>query len=262
MIKILSKCTLGDFEYLSEALDSTLSFTDDKGRKEMLEAYRANPSEENKSNLVMKFDHQIRYFASANAAILFRQVIGSGGEVSANEMIIDVADKLKVQIVPFGSIESKLGKLVKAVVEKEFVSKSPEELAAALNKLMLKPEVIDEVMKETAKIGPVAVLPILIRILGPKVALPIIESIIASLVSQLIGIQAGTLIAKEFVKRNPFFNALGPIFWTVSAVWLAFDLQSAAYSKTVPVCLYLGLVSLRDRGEDGEDLWQLFQNDK
>ncbi|MNP77743.1 hypothetical protein D3C76_1752300 [compost metagenome] len=48
------------------------------------------------------------------------------------------------------------------------------------------------------------------------------------------------------VKRNPWLNALGPWMWALSAAWLAFDVQGPAYRKTVPICLYLGVVGLRD----------------
>lgn len=257
MISVLSKCTLDDFEYLSGVLNSTFSFADDKGRKELLEKYRTNPIDENKKLLLEKFDVQIRYFGSADGAYLYRKITGSGGEVSANEVVNDVADKLKVPQVPFGSTDTKLQHLIKAVVEKEFRSKSPDELSEALKKLMVKPEVIEEVLKETAKIGPIAVLPIIMQVAGKKAVIPIIEAIITGLVSRLIGVQAASLLAKEIGKRNPIINALGPVAWAISGVWLAFDLQGPAYSKTVPVCLYLGLVSLRDGGED--DLWRLTQ---
>lgn len=248
MIKLFSKCTLGDFEYLSKVLDSTLSFADDKGRSELLEAYRANPCEENKSNLVMKIDHQIRYFASADLAYLFRLVTNENGEVSADEMINDVAEKLKVPVKLIGSTESKLEKIVKVVVENEFFNKSSEELANEFKKFNLEPEKIAEIINEIKKVGKVAVLPILVRIVGKEVVVTIIESIIVGILTKFIGREAAKLLIKELGKRNPIVNALGPIAWTISAIWLALDLQGPAYRKTVPICLYLGIVGMRDSG--------------
>jgi len=34
--------------------------------------------------------------------------------------------------------------------------------------------------------------------------------------------------------------------WVLSGTWLAIDLQGPAYRKTVPICLYLGVVAMRD----------------
>lgn len=255
MKKILSKCTVGDFEYLSETLDSFYSFTDDKGRKSLFENYKNNPNEENKLAIVEKIDSQIRYYASADFAYLYRKIIKGEGEVLADEMIEDVAKKLKVKIKLVGSTESKLERLVKAVVEKEFYNKSPEELAKAFKKLKLTPKQIEEILNEIKKIGKIAIIPILIRVVGKEAVVSIVETIVIAILAQVMGREAARLLVKEIGKRNPYINALGPIAWAVSAAWIAFDLQGPAYRKTIPTCLYLGVVGLRDGAEDGDSFW-------
>ena len=87
------------------------------------------------------------------------------------------------------------------------------------------------------------------QILGPKTALGIVETIIVSIIANIIGREAAKQLVKELLKRNPWINSLGPFLWVASGLWIVFDLQGPAYRKTVPLCLYLGIVALRD-GEE------------
>ena len=99
------------------------------------------------------------------------------------------------------------------------------------------------------KNGEMLVLPFIFELLGAKVALGLVETIAVSIIAQIVGKAAAAALVKEVVKRNPWLNSLGPIMWAISGTWLAFDLQGPAYRKTVPICLYLGMVALRD-GEE------------
>ena len=256
MIELLNKCTVADFEYLSGQLDSWVSFTDDKGRKNLLAIYKEDPTSENKQKLAEKLDKQIGYYASADLAFLYRMVVKGKGNLLEDEMIADVAKKLKVRLKPVGTTEAKLERMVKAVVEKELLSKSADELAEAFSKFDFSPKQTKEILDEIKKIGKLAIIPILVRVVGPKVVEKLVETIVVAILAQIIGREAAKVIFKEVAKRNPWVNALGPVVWAVSAAWLAFDLQGPAYRKTVPVCLYLGVVGLRDGPEDGEEFWQ------
>ena len=40
---------------------------------------------------------------------------------------------------------------------------------------------------------------------------------------------------------------IGPAAWTLSVGWTALDLQGPAMRKTIPIVLYLGLCSMRER---------------
>lgn len=250
MQELLAKCEQVDFEYLSEVLDSYLSFTNDSGRKDLLK--RSAASTVARADLINLLDKQIRYYGSSDVAYAVRSVFSSAGGVSALELIEDVCGKLKVTIKHGGSAESRLERLVSAVVEKELLSKSPDELAEAFKKIGVGDADAKLIKEHLIKNGEVAVLPIVFQILGPKVALGIIETIIVSLIAQIVGREAAKALVKEVIKRNPWLNALGPVMWVLSGAWLAFDMQGPAYRKTIPVCLYLGVVALRDGPEDAQ----------
>lgn len=248
MKAVIEKCTKEDFNYLSEVLDSYLSFTNDARRKELLVA--SDYSAHSRAELVALMDSQIKYYGSSDIAYLKRALFGSDGGVEAKEIVEDVCSKLKVSIKLGGSTESRLERLVNSVVEKELLSKTPEELSKAFKGMGVGDVDRELILEHLKKNGKVAVLPILVQILGPKVTLGIIETIIVSIIAQIIGREAAKQLVKELMKRNPWINALGPVLWVLSGVWLAFDLQGPAYRKTVPLCLYLGIVALRDGEED------------
>ncbi|AYF48771.1 hypothetical protein DXV65_14650 [Pseudomonas fluorescens] len=247
MKAILRKCKSEDFNYVSRVLDNYVSLTNDSRRKELL--LQVQGSTAAKEELIELLDKQIRYFGSSDLAYFARSLFNSDGGVSANELIADVCAKSKVKIKLGGSVESRLEKLVTAVVEKELLSKSPEELAKAFKEMGVEDIDREKVMEHLKSNGKVAILPIIFQILGPKVALGIIEVIIISIIAQIIGREAAKALVQEMVKRNPWLNALGPWMWALSAAWLAFDVQGPAYRKTVPICLYLGVVGLRDGPE-------------
>lgn len=200
--------------------------------------------------MVEIIDKQIKYYGSSDVAYLKRLIFSDDGGVGAKEIIEDVCEKLKINIKLGGSIESRLERLVNAVVEKELLSKTPEELSCAFKNMGINDIDRKLILEHLKNNGKMAVLPVLIQILGPKITLGIIETIIINLIAQIIGREAAKQLVKELMKRNPWINVLGPLLWTLSGAWLAFYLQGPAYRKTVPICLYLGIVALRD-GEDG-----------
>jgi uncharacterized protein YaaW (UPF0174 family) len=248
MKTIIEKCTSEDFAYLSGVLDSYLSLTNDSRRKELLSA--SATCAESRAELVALMDSQIKYYGSSDIAYLKRALFGDGGGVEAREIVEDVCAKLNVTIKVGGSMESRLERLVNAVVEKELLSKTPEQLSKAFQDLGIGDIDREKILEHLKRSGKVAILPILVQVLGPKVALGIIETIIVSLIAQIIGREAAKQLMKELFKRNPWINALGPILWVISGAWLALDLQGPAFRKTVPICLYLGIVALRDGEED------------
>jgi len=247
MEAILNKCEKEDFNYLSGVLDSYLSFTNDKRRKELL--LKSDDCVESKSELIKLMDEQIKYYGSSDIAYLKRALFNSASGVEASEIIEDVCNKLKVKIKKGGSVESRLEKLVNAVVEKELLDKTPEELSKSFDEIGVGHADKEQILEHLKSNGKIAILPILVEIAGPKITLGIIELIIISLIAQIIGREAAKHLVKELMKRNPWINALGPVLWALSGAWLAFDLQGPAYRKTVPIVLYLGIVALRD-GEE------------
>lgn len=247
MKKILEKCTKDDFNYISNTLDNYFSFTNDKRRKKLLSEYESTPSL--KLELIELIDEQFKYFGSSEVAYLSRSLINGNGSIAATIIIDDVCKKLKVNMKVGGSIESRLEKLVISVVEKELLSKSPEDLSQAFEELGIGDIARDEIMSHIKKNGKIAILPVIFQFLGPKIALGIVETIVISLIAQIVGREAAKQLVKELLKRNPWINGLGPVLWVISGAWIAYDLQGPAYRKTVPLCLYLGIVALRDGRE-------------
>ncbi|WP_088212291.1 YaaW family protein [Shewanella sp. Shew256] len=248
MKTLINKCTKDDFNYLSKVLDSYLSFTNDKRRKELLVVSDTHP--ESRKELVELIDKQIKYYASSDLAYLKRALFSDDGGIEAQEIIDDVCSKLKVSIKLGGSIESKLERLVNAVVNKELLDKTPEELSEAFKNLGIDEISRKDILERVKSQGKVLILPIIVEVLGPQVALAIAETIVISLIAQIVGREAAKQLVKELLKRNPFLNVLGPVLWILSGIWLTYDLQGPAYRKTVPICLYLGMVALRDGEED------------
>ncbi len=244
MEKILHKCRHEDFVYLSNVLDNYASLTDDKKRKELLNQSESNPKK--KKELISLINKQIKYFGSSDVAYLVRGIFSNEAGVSSSELISDVCEKLNVKIKIGGSTELMLEKMVGQVVEKEMLSKTPEELSESFRELGVADLDSKKILEYLKQNGKVAVLPILMQVLGPKITLGIIETIVIGLIANIIGREAAKQLVKELIKRNPWMNALGPIVWVASGTWLAFDLQGPAFRKTVPICLYLGMVSLRD----------------
>lgn len=248
MKTVLSKCTAEDFSYISAVLESYASFTNDKRRRKLLSEYQNNSVIH--LELISLIDTQIKYFGSSELAYLTRLLTKGDGSIPAAEIVEDVCKKLKVNFKVGCSIESKLEKLASSVVEKELLSKTPEELSKSFKELGVGDVDREEIISHIKKNGKVAILPVVFQVLGPKIALGIVETIIVSLIAQMIGREAAKQLVKELLKRNPWINSLGPILWAISGAWIAFDLQGPAYRKTVPICLYLGIVALRD----GEEL--------
>lgn len=246
MKKILQKCTKEDFEYLSEVLDSYVAFTNDSKRKKLLVQYPRS-----KNELIDLVDKQIRYYGSSDVAYVFRSIFSKDAGVSANELILDVASKMKVKIKLGASVEKSLEVLTTSVVEKELHEKTSAELREYFKRIGVGNAETEQILDFMKNNGKVAVLPLLLKFLGSKVTFSIIQSIVVTIIAKFIGRKAAEQLIKEIVKRNPWLNALGPVIWALSGSWLAFDLQGEAYRKTVPICLYLGIVALRD-GEEPE----------
>lgn len=246
MKQILAKCTQSDFEYLSEVLDSYVSFTDDSKRKDLLAQYPYS-----KSELVDLMDKQIRYYGSSDVAYLWRSLFNNDGGVSAQEIISDVASKLKVSLKLGVSVERSLEILATKLVEKELQKKKPEELKELFKSVGVGNANLEQIADFMKHNGKAAVLPLLMKLCGPQFVYSLVQSIIVGVLAVYLGKEAAKKLLSELLKRNPWLAAFGPVVWFVSAGWVAADLQGAAYRKTVPICLYLGLVALRD-GEEKE----------
>lgn len=253
MKTFLNKCKKEDLKYISKVLDSYVSLSHDRRRRELLRTIYAEDgsqaAENARNSLIKLIDKEIRYYGSSDLAYLGRTILDGSGGVSSTKLIDDVAQKLDVKTKLGGSVEAKLKRLAKNAVEKELISKTPHELAKSFSSIGIgladKSLIIDHIKTD----GSVYALPIIFRILGPEVTYNIIKSIIIGIMVQFIGRAAAKHIVRALVSRNALATSIGPVLWTLSTGWLVIDMQRPAYRKIVPIILYLGVVALREEQE-------------
>lgn len=250
--EILQKCEKMDADFIVSTIDSYINFSDDKGLRECLHYWNEG---EMPLQLAEKLETEIRYVASSDIAYAYRKARGvTPAGVDIDEIINDISKVLKVKI-KIGSIEARLETLVRSSFEKRVSEMSQEEQREMLRKFNMDDNAIREVQK-TIKENPVIILPILVQVVGPKIALEIVQVVTISIIAQFIGRKAAEEMLKQIMIRFPWLaQFLGPIVWAASLGWLAVDLCGPAFRKVIPIMLTLGLVALRDGPVDGNEFW-------
>ena len=256
MKNILKKLNKDDFVYISKRLNSKFSFTNDKKRNKLVNEIKKKPND----NILSLMDNDIRYFASADLASAYRSLTNKETYVSTNVMLNDIIDKLKFNINKHLPEEDKLKRIVKEIVRKELKDAKPEDVEKMLNATDLNYSDISEVIYLIEK-NDSDIVTTMIEHLGHNITSGIISSIIQKTILVVAGETALRILAGQFVKRNPGLQALGPAIWVLTGAWLAFDLQSTAYRKTIPVCLYVGMKLISKDVEDAAEQRRI-ENDK
>jgi hypothetical protein len=249
MKDILAKADVADFEFVSGILSGRGGLQDRKGMRAALDALAAAPADSEKKDAVVDLlAREIRYAGSADVAYLFRKwrrgAAGAGRD--PEDVVHDVARKLKVRLDPVGTLEQRLGRLVTKIVERELVTATPEEQRAVLARHGIGGNLRDQIIERLRRVGPLGALPTLAALAGREVAAKIVTDVAISVVTKFLGREIARHLISRLVTRFPWWSQwIGPIGWAASAAWLAFDLQGPAYRKTVPITLYLGLIALR-----------------
>lgn len=254
---LLSKCNSADFALLIDQIDSYVNLSADAELCRLFDIYEKQQSTIAKTALAKALEREIRYVGSSDVAYAYRKLTSNEKPhgVSFHEIISDVSDKLKIKQKPIGNIESKVERIVKFTVEKLFFSMSPEEQRELFSKAGVGKGQQEEFFKKI-KDNKAHFLPLLLSILGPEITMVIVQGLAISALAALIGRKAAEELIKNLLARFPWWAEwLGPIVWGLSLSWLALDLQGAAYRKTVPIVIYLGIVGLRDGPEDGAAFW-------
>jgi hypothetical protein len=248
MRTILAKARLADFQFIVGQLDSNLNFADDLRLNRALRAYRQNRAEKQKRALIELIEREYRYAGSADLAYLLRRASGREPGPSVDEIVSDVARKLDVKVRLIGPLPDRLERLTTAVVEKGILSMTSAEQLGLFVAHGSGLEHAKELRKRMKRHGPVAALPILLTLLGPQVSEKIVTSLVIRQIGWIIGRDAARLLLDRLATRFPWWAEwIGPIAWAVSGALLTIDIQGPAYRKTIPVTLYLGLISLRER---------------
>lgn len=257
MSSLLQKCEVPDFTFLIRQIDSYVNLTADAELNRLLADYEASKTSAEKDVLVQALEREIRYLGSTEAAYAWRKMTSKEGPagVSIYEIIDDVAQKLKVKLKPLGSVEAKVERIVRAVVEKTFLSMTVAQQIELFDKAGVAGDKRSELM-EKLKSNKAQFLPLLLSVVGPEVTKTIVLGLGTSALAAFIGRKAAEELIKNLVVRFPWWAEwLGPVVWGLSMGWLAIDLQGAAFRKTVPIMIYLGIVGLRDGPEDGQGFW-------
>lgn len=250
MRQILETGSLADFEFIVGILDSNLNFADDLGMQRALIAFRRDPSERNRRHLAELLEREYRYAGSADLAYFSRFLRGREPGVASGKIVRDVARKLGVKLRLVGSFDAMLERLVKAVVEREIIAMSEEEQRDLLLAHGTGLDAAKQVKKRLRRHGPAAVLPVLLTMVGAETSERIVTSLVVRQVSWVLGRDAARELVAQLGTRFPWWAEwVGPLAWSVSGTLLTLDVQGPAYRKTIPVTLYLGLMSLRHRRE-------------
>ncbi len=248
MKSILEKCTKEDFIFISGILDSYFSFTDDKRRKELLQL--CDTCATSKSELIELMDKQIRYYGSSDIAYLKRALLDDDSGIAAIELVKDVCEILEIKIntKKGASLESLLEAIVFSFVEKKLTSMSPKEVSDFLQICGLDEKRNELILDSIKKRGIFYILPILWKVLGAELCTEFVVLIATNCLAKIVGAKLSEQLVQKLPLKNFVISA--PVVWVVSGTVLAYELQGPAYRKTIPVCLYLGIVALRDGVEE------------
>jgi uncharacterized protein YaaW (UPF0174 family) len=249
MKDILARADGADLEFVGGILSGRGGLMNRKGMKAALGALAAAPDDGAKKDAVVELlEREIRYAGSADVAYLVRRWRRGPGEAGrgAEDVVHDVARKLKVRLDPVGTLEQRMSRLVTKIVERELVKASPEEQRAVLARHGVGGPLREQIIDRLRRHGPLGAVPLLAALAGREVAAKIVTDVVLALVSKVIGREIARHLISRLVTRFPWWSQwIGPLGWVASAAWVAFDLQGPAYRKTVPIVLYLGLVALR-----------------
>lgn len=248
MKKILQKCTREDLQYISDTLSSYFSFTKDKKRRQLLKEFQEDGDN---TELIELIDRQIRYYGTSDFAYIQRKLLRGRPEITTQRLIRSVFQHLKIndellKIKIGASTEMMLEKLVSAMVEKEIIAKNPQELVNIFKEDGLVDEKkAEKMIADIKKVGPLGAASVLTKLLGSEALVSIASKAIVTVVAPFISQHAAATLATALLSKVTF-QIIAPALWAVTFAKLSFTLQGPAYRKTVPICLYLGIVALRD----------------
>lgn len=255
---LLKKCDAEDLKVLLRQIDSYVNLSSDAELKGGVEAFAKDQSPEAHAFLLRTIEREIRYLGSSEIAYAKRKLLGSDDPpgVSVHEMIDDASRRLKIKQKYFGSVEARLERLVRATAERTFFKLSPEQQRELFERAGVGKgqgqEFFDKLKGNKAHF-----VPLLLTVLGPEITKDIVLALVVSVMAAYMGREAAKALIANLIARFPWWAEwLGPIVWGLSLGWLAIDLQGAAFRKTIPVLLYLGIVGLRDGPEEGDAFWR------
>jgi uncharacterized protein YaaW (UPF0174 family) len=258
MQEILAKCDAEDLKVLLRQIDSYVNLSSDTELNAGLESFDQSKHTDAHAFLLRTIEREVRYLGSSEVAYAKRKLLGNEDPpgVGIFEIIEDVSSRLKVKQKYFGTVEARLERLVRATAERTFFKLTPEQQRELFEKAGIGKKQSKEFF-EKLKSNKAHFVPLLLSVLGPTITKQLVQGLVVSVVAGYMGKEAAKAFVANLALRFPLWAEwLGPVAWGISLGWLAIDLQSAAYRKTTPILLYLGIVGLRDGPEEGESFWE------
>ncbi len=234
-----------DYHFLVGLIESNVNFTDDRKLRRLVAEVEANDTAETRVALNRQLEREIRYLGSSELLYLTRYLSGQEPGVSFQTVVRDVAKALKVNPPKPGTSREQVEAVVAQYVSSQFAALSPEEQQRMLEELGVEREKAAAFLKRSAG---VFALPVLIQTFNTIIVEGLIKRIVFGTIAKIIGSQLAQSLFRFIAGRFPWWVSwIGPAAWTVSIGWTAIDLQGPAMRKTIPVVLYLGVCSLRER---------------
>ncbi|MGB1048425.1 MAG: hypothetical protein ACPG3U_01930 [Rhodothermales bacterium] len=245
MKELLSILTPTDYRFLLGVMESPVNQTNDARFAELVSALEMDDSEDTRAAIEAQFEEDVRYVGSSEIMYVFRSLTGEERGTPFQSIVRDVARSLKVDANLLGSDREVVERLAEGYATQQFADLPPDEQQKLLEDLGVEEERAKAFLARSAG---VFALPMLIEAFNLVVVQGLIKTIIFGTIAKIIGSQLVGRLFAFLVARMPWWVSwIGPAAWTLSLGWTAFDLQGSAKRKTIPIVLYLGLCSLRER---------------
>lgn len=245
LTNLLNRCTKDDVDLLISTIDSKVNFTDGKGLKELNENW--DGTDKIPIDLNHKLEQEIRYLGSNDFAYLSRKVRGhKPAGVSVHEIIDDLCKMLKFKIDKKLTLEDRLEIFSQKMIDKQFANLPDDKKREIIDEMNFdeyhKNEVLEQLINKKEMLMPV-IIPLLTNTAGPTV----LQTLISSVIAPYLGRQAAAQLATHIATKASGLGALlGPLALAGGAGWLVKDLSGPATRKTIPLLLYMGILSFRD----------------
>lgn len=237
-----------DYAFLIGVIEGPIGLTDDQKLYQRLQKVESEDNDENRAPLNQHLEREIRYLGSSDMAYLTRFVTGQEPGAPFREIMRDVAKTLKIGIDRLGTDRDVLEQIAQDYATMQFAHLSPEEQQKLLEDLGVERDRAASFIKKSAG---VFAIPALIQAFGTLVVNGLIKTVIFGAIGKIIGQQLAMRLFNMLIARFPWWVSwIGPVTWSLSIGWAALNIQGPAYRKTIPIVLYLGLCSLREREKE------------
>ncbi|MBO6577088.1 MAG: hypothetical protein JJ896_15030 [Rhodothermales bacterium] len=245
MQDVLNVLDPADYRFLVGVVESNFNFADDTRLRRLVDAVEADDTPEHREAFCTAFEEHVRYLGSSDIMWAFRFATGQEPGAAFGEIVNDVAKALKVDKPKLGTDRERVEELAQAYATQKFSELSPDEQQKMLEDLGVERE---KAQAFIARSGAKFALPILIETFNLVIVEGLIKTIIFGTIAKIIGRQLTARLFSFLVGRLPWWVTwIGPAAWTLSIGWTALDVQGPAMRKTIPVVLYLGVASMRER---------------